>query len=154
MKHQHFFKILLFSLCAALFAVTAHAEKPLNLDNELALQGYDPVSYTRNSPIKGMTEWQARHNGATYLFANKANLEAFQADPAAYEPAYGGWCAWAMLEGDKVDIDPKTYKIVNGKLFLFYNGFWGNTLEKWNTLAADQGEETLVTQADQRWNAF
>ena len=57
----------------------------------------------------------------------------FASNPAKYEPQYGGWCAYAMgHDGSKVEVDPETFKIINGKLFLFYNRFFNNTLKTWN----------------------
>ena len=48
--------------------------------------------------------------------------------------------------GEKVKIDPETFKILNGKLYLFYN-FWGNnTLLDWN-----QNEKKLIDAADHNW---
>ena len=69
-----------------------------------------------------------------------------------YEPAYGGWCAWAMLEGDKVDIKPKRYRVVNNKTYLFYDTFFVNTLKKWNRLASEESEANLIRRADEQWN--
>ena len=68
-------------------------------------------------------------------------------NPERFEPAYGSWCAYAMADGDKVDIDPKTFTIIDDKVYLFYNGFWGNTLKKWNK----EGAEDLKAKADQKW---
>jgi hypothetical protein len=60
------------------------------------------------------------------------------------EPAYGGWCAYAMgSTGEKVSVDPKTFKIVNGRLNLFYNRFFNNTLDDWN-----KDEVNLKKKAD------
>jgi len=47
--------------------------------------------------------------------------------------------------GEKVKIDPETFKIVNGKLYLFYNFFFNNTLKDWN---AD--EKQLELEADKK----
>ena len=87
------------------------------------------------------------YKGVTYLFASQQNLAKFKASPEKYEPAYGGWCAYAMGEtGEKVKIDTETFKIVDGKLYLFYN-FWGNnTLTDWN-----KSEGPLKAKADQHW---
>ncbi|HZE82850.1 MAG TPA: YHS domain protein, partial [Puia sp.] len=64
-----------------------------------------------------------------------------------YEPQYGGWCAYAMgKDGSKVEVDPGTFKIVNGKLFLFYNRFFNNTLKTWN-----KDEDHLHKNADNNW---
>ena len=50
------------------------------------------------------------------------------------------------LVGEKVEVDPKTFKVVNGKLFLFYNAFFNNTLPKWN-----KDEKSLNKKADENW---
>lgn len=118
----------------------------------LALQGYDPVSYFEGGPKEGSKAITATVKGITYRFASEDNKQKFLADPAKYEPAYGGWCAWAMLDGDKVEVDPKTYKIVDGRLFLYYNGFFGNTLKKWNEKAGQEGGDApLAATADANW---
>lgn len=121
--------------------------KHYNVKKQVALEGYDPVSYFDKKPLEGKSEINFTHNGIIYLFASQQNLTKFKASPDKYEPAYGGWCAYAMGEtGEKVKIDPETFKIVNGKLYLFYN-FWGNnTLTDWN-----KNESPLKTKADQNW---
>ena len=56
--------------------------------------------------------------------------EVFLKNPTNFEPEYGGWCAYAMGDsGEKVTINPETFKIINGKLYLFYNAFLTNTLK-------------------------
>ncbi|MEP2532092.1 YHS domain-containing (seleno)protein [Shimia sp.] len=85
----------------------------------LALQGYDPVAYfTESAPTKGNWQITSSHDDATYRFANKANKAAFDADPDAYLPQYGGYCAFATAMGFKADGDPTVWKIVEGELFL------------------------------------
>lgn len=118
-----------------------------NLNDGVALQGYDPVSYFQAGPVRGKAQWRFTYSGATYLFSSNENLDAFRTNPERYEPAYGGWCAYAMGDtGEKVKIDPETYKIVNGRLYLFYN-FWGNnTLRSWN-----RDELHLRQAADTNW---
>nr|HPR01512.1 hypothetical protein [Saprospiraceae bacterium] len=64
--------------------------------------------------------------------------------------AYGGWCAYAMsLKGQKVEVDPLTYKIVEGRLLLFYNKRATNTLKLWNQLPDPEFE--LLNKADDYW---
>ena len=125
----------------------------LNLDSGgIALEGYDPVSYHRQGPEKGKNALALDYNGATYLFSNSDNLETFKASPDQYLPAYGGWCAWAMLDlGEKVEVDPKTYKIIDGTSYLFYNAFFVNTLTKWNNRAKGETEKALVIKAQSEW---
>jgi YHS domain-containing protein len=121
--------------------------KHFNLEKQVAIEGYDPVSYFDNKPMEGKSEIKFRYKGASYLFSNLQNLTKFKSNPEKYEPSYGGWCAYAMGEtGEKVKIDPETFKIIDGKLYLFYN-FWGNnTLTEWN-----KNEKPLKTKADQNW---
>ncbi len=126
----------------------AKRKSHFNLEKEVALQGYDPVSYFDGKPAKGNANIKYTHKGIAYYFANQANVEKFKSNPDKYEPAYGGWCAYAMgAKGEKVSIDPETYKITNGKLFLFYNKFFNNTLKEWN-----KDEKNLSKKADENWS--
>lgn len=131
--------------CAAQTPSSAH----LNLDDGLALEGYDPVAYiTENKAIEGAKQFSTQYRGATYRFRSAENQRAFQNNPEAFLPQYGGWCAYAMgASGEKVDVDPETFKVRNGKLYLFYNRFFNNTLVKWN-----ENEKVLESQADRSWN--
>ena len=54
----------------------------------------------------------------------------FDKSPSKYEPAYGGWCAWGVVKGDKVKIDPNAFQIANGRLLLQYNNSVRNTFNK------------------------
>lgn len=114
----------------------------------LAIGGYDPVAYfTAGKPIEGKKENTLTVDGVTYQFSTPHNKELFKADPARYQPQYGGWCAYAMgASGEKVDVDPETFKIMDGKLYLFYNKFFNNTLKSWN-----KDELSLKTRADANW---
>jgi len=115
--------------------------------DRLALQGFDPVSYfSAPKPRKGRREFSAEHRGVTYLFASDEHRKLFAADPAKYEPAYGGWCATAMAKGEKVEIDPATFKITDGRLFLFFKAFYANALKEWN-----RDEAGLTARADAHW---
>lgn len=126
-----------------------------NIDkNGVALGGYDPVSYFTGKPVKGNSSHIIHHFGIVYYFSSNDNKIVFQASPQNYLPAYGGWCAWAMLDGEKVSVDPETFKIIDGVNYLFYNGFWGNTLKQWNERAAKKSEQTLVKQATDHWLAI
>ena len=85
----------------------------------LALQGYDPVAYhTVGEPTKGDFQITSTYNDATYRFASEENKAKFDANPAAYAPQYGGYCAFGAAMGFKFDGDPTVWKIVDGELFL------------------------------------
>jgi YHS domain-containing protein len=148
------FVMLIFALSIkSLNAQTSVANKAaqLNLQKGVAIQGYDPVSfYEGDKPLEGKKSISFSYNGAVYFFSNSKNLQTFKNNPAKYEPAYGGWCAYAMgAKGEKVEIDPETYKIINGKLYLFYNRFLNNTLNLWN-----KDEASLKPKADRYWQQY
>jgi len=117
----------------------------------LALMGYDPVGYFQEGggkPIKGSDTITYRYRGVLYRFASNANKELFVAAPTKYEPAYGGYCAYGMAKGDKVEIDPRSFLIENGKLLLFYDGFLADTRAKWRD---EDGKTKLEPKATRYW---
>jgi YHS domain-containing protein len=141
-------------LVAVLSGTVLAGDRAANVDKQgVGLKGYDPVSYQDGGPAVGRESLTAAHEGVTYRFATAAHREAFLKEPGRYAPAYGGWCAYAMLEGDEVDIDPRSYKVIAGRTYLFYNGLFGDTLKKWNKMAAERTDATLVQQADAHWRA-
>lgn len=134
-------------------AQTANSElnlrgKHLNIDKlNVALHGYDPVNYFLGSAKMGSSAHSFKHNGITYRFVSEKNMEIFKTSPSKFEPMYGGWCAYAMgASGEKVEVDPETFKIIDGKLYLFYNAFFNNTLTKWN-----KDEKNLNKKANDNW---
>jgi YHS domain-containing protein len=135
----------------AVFAQDQQRAKQFNIENGVAVKGFDAVAYfTQNKAVKGKADFALIHQGVKYFFANNDNKELFKKNPSKYEPQYGGWCAYAMgATGEKVDFDPETFKIANGKLYLFYNKFFNNTLPKWN-----KDEAGLKVKADANWKKF
>lgn len=123
-------------------------KKQFNTQHGLGIDGYDPVSYFQERKAsKGQSSLAYSYGGITYYFSSNTNLELFKKNPAAYEPQYGGWCAYAMGNtGEKVEVDPETFKLVNGKLYLFYNQYFTNTLKYWN-----KKEAVLMKQANENW---
>ena len=97
--------------------------------------------------MKGKKNISTMYEGVVYYFASESNKNLFLKNPQGYEPQYGGWCAYAMgSSGEKVEIDPETYKILDGKLYLFYNAYFNNTLKSWN-----KDEKNLKSKADVNW---
>ncbi len=90
--------------------------------NNLAVGGYDAVSYfDAHQPQKGSADYSTEYKGATWNFVSKAHLQTFLADPEHYAPQYGGHCAWAAAAGTAAKGDPKSWNIVNDKLYLNYS---------------------------------
>jgi YHS domain-containing protein len=88
----------------------------------LAMHGYDPVAYFTGSTAKeGSAEFAAVQDGATYYFASRQNLEAFQSNPARYTPAFGGFCAYGVSVGKKFDGDPRFWTVSGNRLYLNLN---------------------------------
>src|SRR5215470_17273032 len=118
-------KQIFFALALATVALplAAQTRTLLNLDKDgVAIQGYDPVAFfTDAKPVKGKPEFPARHNGALYYFASKEHQDLFKADPAKYEPAFGGYCAYGVSRNKLVEIDVEAFQIVDGRLLLQYS---------------------------------
>ncbi len=117
-------KRLALLLILAIVAVPAFAGKILqNIDdNGLGLQGYDPVAYfTDGKPVKGTPQFTSVYNGARYQFASAEHKAMFDAEPAKYEPQFGGFCAYGVSKGGKYPIEVDAFQIVDGRLLLQYN---------------------------------
>ena len=126
-------------------------ERHFNLAKDgLAIEGYDPVAYFQEGGGKATPGDPAiTHtiNKTTYRFVSAANRDLFTAHPDKYEPAYGGWCAYAMgAKGEKVSVNPKAYLVSEGHLFLFYKTFLTDTRKHWIEEA-----EALESAADTHW---
>lgn len=114
--------VLALPFASGLVAVANAGEVNASLFGSVAIEGYDPVAYfTDGKPVEGSDDFTVDHNGATWHFASAANRDAFAADPEAYAPQYGGYCAWAVSQGYTAPIDPAAWKIVDGKLYLNYS---------------------------------
>ena len=118
------------TLAAVCLAAAALAQPPttsggsgmalLNLDNTVALHGYDPVAYfERERPVRGNRGILERVGGATYYFASRASRYTFLKNAPGYQPQFGGYCATSMAQGRLEDINPESFAVFDGKLYLF-----------------------------------
>ncbi len=88
----------------------------------VAVKGYDMVAYfTEGKPVKGSADFKFTWKDAEWRFASEENRDLFKNDPEKYAPQYGGYCAWAVAHNSTAGIDPKAWKIVDGKLYLNYS---------------------------------
>ena len=90
--------------------------------NKVAIGGYDVVSYFSGEAKRGFESFSAEDHGVNYYFHSKANRTAFKKSPNKYLPQFGGFCAWGVgAKSAKFPIDPESYDIKDGKLYLFFN---------------------------------
>jgi YHS domain-containing protein len=125
-------KVLGIVMVTFLMAGAALALSPINstLFGSKAIKGYDPVAYfTDGKPVKGDKQFTLEWNGATWFFASAEHRDLFKAEPEKYAPQYGGYCAWAVCQGNTADIDPDAWKIIGGRLYLNYDA---DIQEKWS----------------------
>ena len=89
-------------------------------DSNLMLKGFDPVAYfTEGRHVAGSPAIKADHEGLTYRFASTGNRERFVKQPAAFVPQFGGFCANGIAYAIPWGGDPDTWKIIDGKLYIF-----------------------------------
>ncbi len=148
--------ILLNTLFLFAFFVSNNLIFAQNVDpvdkNKIANGGYDLVAYfTDNAPVKGSKEFTHEIKGVKYQFASAEHKNIFKSNPEKYLPVCDGYCAWGVAEkGIKVPVNPKTFKVINDKLYLFFNGELNgsplNTLPEWN-----KNESNLLTQLPVKW---
>ncbi len=100
-------------------------------ENDLAIDGYDPVAYfTKSKAVEGSAKYTATHEGAIYRFSSKKNRDMFNANTEKYAPQFGGYCAMGVALNKKLDIDPTAFHIDDGKLYLNLNK---DVQKKWLT---------------------
>ena len=131
--NMQLFRLGLAMLLGLALTATAPAQPPpttsggsgmalLNLDNTVALHGYDPVLYfTDNRAVRGNRRILQRLGSATYYFASGGSRYEFLRDAPRYQPQFGGYCAASLAMGRLEDINPHLFVIYEGKLFLFNN---------------------------------
>jgi YHS domain-containing protein len=133
------FLLLIFVLAAGSF-LFGQSRLPLQLQYDLSgesigISGYDPVAYFPEGggiPVKGSIKIVSQYNGVTYRFVSEQHKTQFDTNPQKYSPMYGGWCAWAVGElGKRVDVDPESFEIRDGKLYLFYRDTQLDTRALW-----------------------
>ena len=142
-------KLALFALSLALVpAVVPAASNPApavySASDGLAAGGYDVTAYfTEGKAVRGSAKHELMLHGVTWRFASAESKGKFQANPYAFAPQFGGYCAWAVSQGYLASGDPEQWKIVDGKLYLNFNA---RAKELWE---ADQAE--AIKRGNANW---
>jgi len=121
------------------------SKSQINLDaHGVALGGYDPVAYFESGkPTRGLASISASYGGARYLFATTAHLRSFLKSPKSYLPEFGGFCVVGTAFGEKVDVDPETGRVVNGRLYL--------NNDQHALQIFDKDRSGIITKAEHNW---
>ena len=114
--------------------------------NNIAIEGYDPVSFFSGKPLKGNPTFQTEHKGAIWMFTSRAHLDLFKTNPSVFAPQYGGYCAWAVAHGKLAKGSPESWHVEDGRLFLNFNG---RIQKKW-----DRARFDFIQKADESWPAI
>ncbi len=144
-------------ISTALFAMPAISRDAIANNNVntgyfggVAIKGYDPVAYfTKSRALPGSEDHQAEFLGEIWLFASEDHRQLFEQNPVKYAPQYGGFCAGEALHAfggpDVVtNIDPEAWRIIDDKLYLFY--------DKATAELFDKDTREKIEQADKNWS--
>lgn len=120
--HRRTFSALALATPALGFARPALAREPeIYQDAGIAIDGSDPVGYfTKGGPVRG-GDVTVDYKGAIWRFADQASADAFAANPIAYAPAFGGYCAFAASRGYLAPTTPEAWTIYEDRLYLNAN---------------------------------
>ena len=115
--------LLLAALLLTLAGCATHNTVSDGADGKLMLKGHDPVSYfTLDKPAPGNPGIKADHEGVTYRFMNEENRALFVKSPDKYKPQYNGFCTNGLVYAIPLGGNHDTYKIIDGRLFMFGGG--------------------------------
>lgn len=108
-----------------------------------ALQGYDPVAYfTIGQPVKGVEAFTYEWLGANWYFVSAEHRDLFAADPTKYAPQHGGYCSVGATGGGTTTANPESWRIVDGRLYLFFSDATASRFEP---------NSSAVAEADADW---
>lgn len=144
-------KLIILTLITV-FTITTNAQVVnghLNINKkQIAVDGYDLISYfLEDEADTGKKEFNYTYKGAHYYFSSEKHLKIFKTNPTKYLPKFGGWCAFSMAkDGDKERVDPKSFLIIDGELYLFYEYYFNDKREKWL-----ESKSNLRELAEQNW---
>lgn len=117
-------------------------------ENTIALEGYSPVSYIEQSKAQlGKKSYKSTYDGLTYFFVNQDQQKKFKPNPQKYIPQYSGWCAYAVSKGYKYRSNQKSFRVVDGKLYMFTINVETDFIIAWEK----EGKDKHIAQGDKNW---
>ena len=113
----------------------------------IAMEGYDLLSFFANAPEKGSTDHMAEYQGIKYLFVSEDHKNSFNAEPTKYLPQIGGFCAVAASFNKVEELQQyDLYEVVDGKLYF-------NRNEKAQKLWKKKRKK-VIRNAENNWNCL
>ena len=89
-------------------------------DDHLILFGADVVAYfTNNRHLQGSPEYRSEYQGVDFYFSSAKNKTLFDANPTAYIPQYGGYCANGIVFGIPWGGNAEDFIVHEDKLYIF-----------------------------------
>ena len=123
LTRRHILGLALTAPALGLIAPRAMAQTAqIYTEDGIAIDGSDTVAYFEgNGPVAGDPSITTNYMGASWRFVSEENRAKFEADPMAYAPQYGGYCAYAVSQGYTASTVPEAWSIVDGKLYLNFS---------------------------------
>ena len=154
MKIKTFFICLLISAVAiASFACnqseTSEVQSIKQADNgevktieKLGADGFDLISYFEiDTAIKGSPEFSLVYEGVRWYFSSKKNQDAFKSNSEKYLPKFGEHCPYSLADGKEIKGKPTYHKVIDGKLYFFYNKEYADKFEKDSKLLLERARD-------------
>jgi YHS domain-containing protein len=120
------FATLLLAGCGAMTAQNPSGKySPVNAVAEgdearVMLKGADVVAYfVSNKYQQGLPQFTSRYEDISFRFASAENKALFDKQPSKYLPEFGGYCANGLVYAIPWGGDADTWKMINGKLYIF-----------------------------------
>ena len=89
-------------------------------EDHLLLFGADVVAYfTENRYVQGSSEHRSEYESVDLYFSSAENKAKFDANPTAYLPEYGGYCANGIAFGIPWGGNAEDFLVHEGKLYIF-----------------------------------
>lgn len=136
------YRLIIFALLVHCTSVIS--EPILKSEENIALNGYDAVSYFREKlAVKGDETIKTEYSNSTWYFRDSSNLKTFLKNPSRFVPQYGGFCAFGTRYGMLIESDPQVFAIVNRKLYFNLDTGVRN---KWRRDLVEN-----IEKADKKW---
>ena len=124
MKVQRTIHCFIFQVILAVITTASCVADISRTKQNVAIEGYDTTAYfTAGRPMKGDPKISYRWSGVTWLFASQDAKKMFMQKPDKYIPQFGGYCANGLSDGHKIEGDPKNWRIIDGKLYLYFSQY-------------------------------